>query len=357
MGTIDLPAGRGTVATTLRHPGAPRLLQEALGWDVAAWLGDGSFSLVGNLALGPNLLSAESFELVAGGLRAGGQLALGFEARPRLAGRIVAERLPLPLPGLRSTDPLPLDALTGFDAEIALEAARIEAGGTVLEDASALLRLAAGRLALERVAAKLAGGRLEGGLVVDLTAAGPPRLALDVQLLEATLAAPLLGLPFDLTAGRGEFAARLAAHGHAPAALLATLSGSWRTSLRDGVLTGLDLATAVGGTGLADLAEAEAGVRRALATGATAFDRLEAAGSVEAGRVAIETSRITTESGATATLAGSADLPRATLDLRFAVRPAAAEAPDIGLRVTGPAAAPRVLPETAGWARWRAERG
>jgi hypothetical protein len=108
---------------------------------------------------------------------------------------------------------------------------------------------------------------------------------------------------------------------------------------------------------LADLTAAEAGVRHALATGATAFDRLEAAGSVEAGRVAIETSRVTTESGATATLSGSADLPRATLDLRFAVRPAAAEAPDIGLRVTGPALAPRVLPETAGWARWRAERG
>jgi hypothetical protein len=356
-GTLDLPAGRGTAATTLRHPGAPRLLNEAFGWDVAAWLGDGSFSLVGTLVLGPGLLSAESFELVAGGLRAGGQLALGFEPRPRLAGRIAAERLPLPLPGWRSTEPLPLDGLAAFDAEIALEAARIEAGGTVLEDASALLRLASGRLALERVAARLDGGRLEGGLAADLTGAGPPRLAMEVQLREATLAAPLLGLPFDLAAGRGEFAARLAANGHAPAALLATLSGSWRASLRDGVLTGLDLATAVGGTGLADLTAAEAGVLRALTAGATAFDRLEAAGTVEAGRVAIEASRVTTESGATATLSGGADLPRATLDLRFALRPAAAEAPDIGLRVTGPATAPRVLPETAGWARWRAERG
>ncbi|PWS37187.1 hypothetical protein DFH01_10010 [Falsiroseomonas bella] len=356
-GTLDLPAGRATAATTLRHPGAPRLLNEAFGWDVGPWLGDGSFSLIGNLAIGPNLLSAESFELVAGGLRAGGQLAFGFAPRPRLAGRIVAERLPLPLPGLRSTEPLPLDALAGFDAEIALEAGRVEAAGTVLQEASAILRLASGRLALERVAGKLAGGRVEGGIAADLTASGAPRLALEMQLIDSTLAAPLLGLPFDLTAGRGDVAARLTANGHAPAAMLATLSGSWRTTLRDGVLTGLDLAAAAGATGLGDLAEAEAAARRALTAGATAFDRLEAAGSVEAGRIVVESGRVTTESGATAMLSGSADLPRSTLDLRFAVRPAAAEAPELGLRVTGPAAEPRVLPETAAWARWRAERG
>ncbi|WP_170984949.1 AsmA family protein [Roseomonas sp. AR75] len=356
-GTMDLNAGRGTAAATLRHPGAPRLLAEAFGVDVAPWMGEGSFSLVANLAAGPNLLSAESFELVAGGLRAGGQLALGIAPRPRIAGRIVAERLPLPLPGLRSAEPLPLDALNGFDAEIALEAARVEAGGTVLEAATGTLRLAEGRLVLGGVTGKLAGGALEGGLSVDVSGAGPPRMTLEMKLAGATLAAPLFGLPFDLTAGRGDVAARLAATGHAPAALLATLSGSWQASLRDGVLTGVDLAAAVAATALPELTEAQEAARRALGAGATAFDRLELQGSVEAGRVTIEAGRITTESGATATLSGGADLARGVLDLRLGVRPAAAEAPDLGLRATGAATAPNVLPEIADWARWRAEQG
>jgi hypothetical protein len=66
---------------------------------------------------------------------------------------------------------------------------------------------------------------------------------------------------------------------------------------------------------------------------------------------------VTTEAGATATISGSADLARGALDLRFAARSATPEAPELGLSVTGPAASPQALPETADWARWRAERG
>lgn len=356
-GTLDLNARRGNAAVTLRHPGAPRLAAEVLGLDVAEWLGEGSFSLVANLAAGPQGVAAESFELVAGSLRAGGALTLADGPRPRLTGRIAAERLPLPLPGLRSAEPLGLEALAGMDAELALEAARIEAGELVAEGASAMLRLAEGRLRLEGLRAKLAGGTLEAALGLDLAAAGPPRLALELKLAEATLGAPLLGLPYDLTAGRGEVAASLTATGHAPAALLATLSGSWRAALRDGVLTGLDLGGAAAATGLAELTEAEAAARRALSSGATAFERLELEGTVQAGQLRFGAVRITTESGATATLSGGADLVRGAMDVRLGVRPAAPEAPDLGLRVTGPAATPNALPETADWARWRAERG
>jgi hypothetical protein len=50
------------------------------------------------------------------------------------------------------------------------------------------------------------------------------------------------------------------------------------------------------------------------------------------------------------------DLPRQVLDLGFALRPPVAEAPEIGLRFSGPAAAPQRLPDIAPWARWRAEQ-
>jgi hypothetical protein len=357
QGTLDLPGARGTTAITLRHPGAPRLFTEAFGADVGSWLGEGSFSLVATLAGSAQGVAAENFELVAAGLRAGGSLSLATGPRPRLGGRIVAERLPLPLPGLRSAEPLGLAALAGFDAELALEAARIEAGGEVLEGATATLRLADGKLRLDRLRGRLAGGTLEASLGIDLDAASPPRLALELRLAEATLAGPLLGLPYDITAGRGEVAATLTATGHAPAALLGTLDGSWRATMRDGVLAGLDLAAATAAAALPDPAEAERGVRRTLLNGATSFDRLELDGAITAGRLRIETGRITAEGGAGATLSGSADLSRATLDLRLGARPAIPDAPELGLRVTGPAAAPRALPETADWARWRAERG
>lgn len=354
-GTLDLPGRRGTTVLTLRHPGAPRLFAEAFGDGAGTWLGEGSFSLVANLNAGPQGVAAESFELVAGSLRAGGSLQLSDGARPRLAGRIAAERLPLSLPALRSAEPLGLERLAALDAELTLEAARIEANGVVAEGASAALRLAEGRLRLERIRARLAGGALEAALGVEVAPGALPRLALEMRLAEVALAAPLLGLTYDLAAGRGEMAASVTATGHAPAALFGTLTGSARLALRDGVLTGFDLRAAAAATALPDPLEAEAVARRALLTGATAFERLELEAALEAGRLRLTEGRLVGEGGTTAAIAGGADLARGALDLRVGARPLP-EAPEIGLRVTGPADAPRALPETSDWARWRAER-
>jgi len=54
------------------------------------------------------------------------------------------------------------------------------------------------------------------------------------------------------------------------------------------------------------------------------------------------------------TATGEIDLGRGALDLRIAARPVA-DAPEIGLRVTGPAASPQRVPELASFLRWRAE--
>jgi len=352
--TLDLPGSRGAGALTLRHPGTPRLLAEAFG-TAMPWLGEGSFSLVANLSANPQGVAADSFELVAGHLRAGGALQLATGARPRLAGRIAAERLPLPLPALRSAEPLPLDWLAALDAELAVEAARIEAGGAILEGVAAALRLADGRLRLDRVRARMMGGTLEGAVGIDLAAGMPPRISLEARLAEAVLAAPLLGLPYDLAAGRGEAVARVTAVGHAQAALLGTLAGTLSLALRDGVLTGVDLGAAIAAAALPEATEAEARARRALLTGATAFERLEAEVALEAGQMRLVTGRLAAEGGTTATISGGADLARGALDLRIGTRPVP-EAPELGLRITGPADAPRALPETSDWARWQAGR-
>jgi uncharacterized protein involved in outer membrane biogenesis len=223
------------------------------------------------------------------------------------------------------------------------------------EAASGALRLADGRLRLERVRARLMGGTLDGAFGIELAAGMPPRLALEARLADVALAAPLLGLPYDVAAGRGEAAARLTAVGHAPAALLGTLTGTLSWALRDGVLTGLDLGAAVAAASLPDATEAEARLRRALLGGATAFERLEAEAGLEAGQMRLVMGRLAAEGGVTATISGRADLERGALDLRIGTRPVP-EAPELGLRITGPVGAPRALPEMSDWARWRAGR-
>jgi len=66
--------------------------------------------------------------------------------------------------------------------------------------------------------------------------------------------------------------------------------------------------------------------------------------------------RLGTEHGGGATGTGALDLPRGTLDLLLSATPVA-EAPPVGLRLTGPVASPRRLPEIATFLRWKAEHG
>lgn len=355
---IDPAGQRSTGTLTLRHPGAPRLLgpvlRSVLGVDAAAWLGQGSFSLIATLSGQGRTLTAEHLDLVAGTLRTRAQLTLAAEgARPKLTGRILAERLPLPEIAWRSPAPLGLAGLAALDADLAVEAERIEAPGLPpVEQFAGSLRLAGGSLRLEAASARLGGGLLQGVLGLDATAQ-PPQLRLDARLADMVLAAPLLDLPFDIGAGRLEGSAELTAAGHSMAALAATLSGDARIVLRDGVLVGFDLAAVQAAAAVGELAPAEAALRHALSGGATAFERLELAARLAEGRAVLAGARLAAEGGAAATAGGEIDLLRDALDLRLAARPVA-EAPEIALRLTGPVAMPRRLPEMAPFLRWRA---
>ena len=176
---IDLPGGRWSGPLTLRHPGAPRLA-EALGLTgVPAWLGDGSLSLVSQLSAAPGRLAAESFDLTAGALRASGALALDRGEVRRLTGRVAADTLPLPLPYLRSPDPLPFGALAAllgsWQGAVRVEAGRVLAGfSPVLDKAAATLALDGGVLRAEGLEGQLAGGTLAGTASLDLNAARRP---------------------------------------------------------------------------------------------------------------------------------------------------------------------------------------
>ena len=350
----DLHARRASGTLTLRHPGAPRLFGAMSGAGTGRWLGDGSLSLVLGFDVGPRALAAERFDLVAGGLRAGGQFALSLEAaRPRLTGRFAAESLPLP--GWGDVEFLPLDPLRALEAELAVSARRAGPWGSpLLEDAEGALRLSGGALRLELARGRLSGGRLSGALGLD-AATALPRLHLETRLEDGQLDGPLTGMPFDLTSGRLDLSARLEAEGSGAAALLATLSGEVGLTARDGVLTGLD---ALAARAAAEGAGTEAALRPPLLGGATAFTELRLSGRLARGIATIADARLATE-GAELFAEGQVDLARSALDARLSVRPAQAGTgePDLGLRLSGPLARPRRVPEIASWLRWRAERG
>ncbi|WP_264714609.1 AsmA family protein [Limobrevibacterium gyesilva] len=346
--TLDLPGMKWTGAVTLRHPGAPRLL-EALGITGApAWLGDGSFSLVAQMSVGGGRIAADSFDITAATLHAGGALALQHtETGSSLTGRVTAEALPLPLPYLRSPDPLPVGLLSGWQMAVKLEAGRVLLGELpALEQFAAALTLSDGLLRIEGLTAKLGGGALSGSASLDSRAV-PPVLAADARLTGAVLSGPLFDLPLDLTAGTLDGSASLTAAGHSPAALLATLGGNLRLAVQGGMLSGVDLVRATG-----DLTEA--GVQAAFAGGSTPFDRLEATARIGLGRMTLDQAQVTAPSG-TIVLTGGTDLPAATADLHLLARPAVPDPPELGLHLNGPFGALRRTPELAGLIRWRAE--
>lgn len=391
--TLDL-AGAGwrwAGPLTLRHPGAPRLAA-ALGLlGAPSWLGDGSLSLVAQLVVEPGHVGLGDFMLTAGGLHATGTLDLATAgAVPALSGRISADTLPLPLLDPRAPEPLPLGLLAGWQASLQLDAARVVAGtAAVLEKARATLALQDGTLRLEGVSGQLAGGALALRASLD-SQASPPVLALRGSLTGAVLSAPLLDQTLDLTGGTMDVQANLAASGYAPAALLASLSGTLGATVRGGALAGLDLqgvdaaleaeraaphppppatlpATPPAAPTPAPAAApplADAALRKALDGGSMGFDRLDLAAGIAHGVVRLDRARIAAPSGSIE-LGGSVSLPDSAIDLRLELHPALKQrpgatsvaAPTLAVRLGGTLARPVRVPELSDLIRWRAELG
>jgi uncharacterized protein involved in outer membrane biogenesis len=352
---LDLTKARGQGSVTFRHPSAARLFALAFGRSEPVWMGEGSASFIARIAAEGADITLPFFTLVAADTRLSGEgrLELG-SARPKFAWRIAAENLALPPLDTTDTEPLPLAFLPGVDGSLSLMATRIALFGLPpIQNVNAELTLENGLLQLQSFNAALAGGRMEGGGQVD-TSVKPPLLEGSFDISSATLAHPVFDFPFDLAAGRIDMAGRLAASGHSASALIASLQGAGRFLLADGVLAGLALRDAYASAGLADAAAAEAALRRALLGGATAVERLEGGWQLTAGRLELLEMRLAGEAGVSARMTGFMDLPRQALDIAVALRPPVADAPDIGLRFSGPAATPQRLPDIAPWARWRA---
>ena len=343
--TLNLLAGSWATRLAIRHPGAPRLLEQLGFKPVGQWLGDGSFSLALQLSGSEGKLASEHLDLGAGDLRAGGSLAATFGEVPTLTGRIAFETLPWPTLAPRSTTPLALAALGNWQADLALSAAQIGLGDGGMDRAAGRLTLADGRLALQGFSADLAGGRLTGNAAMA-TRNEPPALTIEAAIAGVSLPQPLSGAPVDVTAALVDGRLALTASGHAPAALLGSLSGTVDLVLRDGALNGVALA------GLPeDLPEAA--VRAALTGGNTGFARVALTIRIDHGVAILAQAELLAPSGR-GTASGQLDLVTGRLDIRLALRPEVPDAPELGLRVTGLPGQMVATPELAALTRWRA---
>ncbi len=366
---IDLRSGKWSGPVTLRHPGALRLLGLFGLPRAEGWLGEGSLSVIAQLAGtqaagGIGRVSAEVLDATAGQMRLSASLALDLTGEvPALGGHVQADTLALPPPAWRDGAPLPFALLRGWRANLPFTARQVLVGQVpTLSEASGTISLADGVLRLDPFTARLGGGALSGTLVAN-AAADPPELTVTAALADATIGQPAGAaepgiLPLELVAGRVNAATELHLTGHSPAAMLATASGGMTLNVADGVLGGFDLFRVTRAVAAADprtRAATETALREALAEGVTNFDRLAVRAGVQNGTVSLQEGALAGNAG-TADLAGSVGLGTRLLDLRVVLHPAVDTPPEIAFRLTGPLEKPRRSPELAGFLRWLAER-
>ena len=360
--TVDLRSGEWKATLTLRHPGVRRFvatlgLPDRLGLPgLLDWLGDGSLALVAHLSGAPGRLTAESFDLNAGSVRAGGQLALDQGgAEPRLTGRVNADTLSLPLPSAESDVPLPRGMLHGWQADLRVRAGQLLADDRpMLRDAAAAVTLAGGVLRIERFSATLGGGQVAGTCTYDASTS-PPTLTAQARLADATITGALGALPIDLLSGRASGSLRIDASGYSPATILATLAGQMQVGVTDGVLSGFDLSRVKAAAALPNQAAAQSGAIDAMASGSTGFDRLDVAASFAHGDLLLDSVRLSGSAGE-ARVTGGMNLASKAIDVRIALSPAVPDPPEIAVRLSGPLDHPNRTPELANMARWFAER-
>ncbi len=331
---LDTQAPALAATFTLRHPGAPRLLELA-GWPGAgAWLGQGSVAFLAHVRAAPGQPVAGDFSLGAGALRLNGQLQADVAAAdPVVTGTLDAPALTLPAADTTMNAALPLSLVQGWQGQLKLNAAHILAGlQPAADNAAASLTVANGVALVESVSVDLAGGHFAGTAAADTT------VRLPVVALQGSLSGGALdnvpALPgLVLQGGTLDGAADLTAAGHSPAALLATLAGTVHGALARTALLGIDL-PALTRLLLARGPRLRTALAAQLSSGQTgeltgAFDA-----AIDNGAWTFGGATFTGDAGSIA-VSGTIDLPSHAPDLLLRALPAVPKPPVLTVRVVG----------------------
>jgi uncharacterized protein involved in outer membrane biogenesis len=208
-------------------------------------------------------------------------------------------------------------------------------------------------------AVDLTGMLHDGMLELTVRSEGPGRGKLNgtASLRNADLARALAAL-IDVKAigGRGDFRAAFSAPARRGADAWSGVSGSLELKGRNGTIDGIDLPT------MRDMldpgfppADVVTLLGAGLQGGSTPFSALDAAATVQDGRLVVDTLRITTPVG-DVTGGGGADLVRASLDMWLAVPIGGPDAPPVRISLDGRIDDPRVALDFAQLQRYLSNR-
>ncbi|MBY0431613.1 MAG: AsmA family protein, partial [Rhodospirillales bacterium] len=254
-----------------------------------------------------------------------------------------------------SQEPLDLDWLNGFDAEVKLTAPALTYEQYRLDNAALTLLVADGAMALQPLTGTLFGGglNLRGGLGAD----GQASLLLDVagaQMRQALLKAAAM----DIAGGTLATNMRLNSVGHTVHDLIARLDGQAKLEVHDGAVNGFDLqAVNQRLNNIDNPASLLSLVQAGLTGGQTRFSALTGTFKVDKGVVITRDLALQAEGG-TAQAVATVNLPAYTIDsrteFRLAEHPAA---PPLVLRLQGSLENPRKVFDINALQSWLVERG
>jgi uncharacterized protein involved in outer membrane biogenesis len=320
---MDLVHDHWQGAVTLQHPSATRLLR-GLGYgDAAAYLGEGSLSVVANMASDGSSWALVPVTFSAGMLHGTGKIARA-SARPpderQITGTLVINSLPWPSPA--PDDPIPVDLLRGWEASLGITVKQVMNGlSPVASDVRLQTSVSDGVLQIGIERARLLDGTLTGSL--KLAAADPPTITASLGLsgahpspaAERDLPA---WLPVAVTASDLDGHATFDARGYSLTSWLASLNASLSLTTGPGALDGIDLA-AIPKQGLGETLAVTH--RAALFSGSTPFGGLNASASIVLGELQLDGFQLSGPAGVM-TAAGQVDLVRGACDLNLALKPA-----------------------------------
>ena len=320
---MDLVHDHWQGPVTLQHPSASRLLRSLGYGDAPAWLGEGSLSVVSNVASDGSSWSLAPVTFSVGMLHGSGRLARS-SARPpdarQITGTLVIDTLPWPEPA--ADDPIPVDLLRGWGAALDITVDHVmDDLLPIASDVHAETRVNDGVLQVAIERARFLGAALTG--TVRLAAADPPTLTATFGLAgAASTPAPdhsLPGwLPVALTAASLNGHVTLGARGYSLSSWLASLDATMSVTAGPGVIDGIDLA-AVPKPGLE--ATLAAVPKADLFGGTTSFDTLKASASIALGELQLTGFQLGGAAGVM-TAAGQVDLVRGVCNLNLALKPA-----------------------------------
>jgi hypothetical protein len=320
---MDLVHDHWQGAVTLQHPSAARLLRHLGYGDAAAWLGEGSLSVVADAASDGSTWSLAPVTFSVGMLHGSGKLGRS-SARPpdarQINGTLVINTLPWPAPA--ADDPIPVHLLQGWRATLGITVNQVMDGlSPVARDLYLQTGVADGvlRVAIER--AQFLGGTLTGS--VKLVAADPPVVTATLGLTGArpTPAAEHdlpAWLPVSLTASGLDGHAKLDARGYSLTSWLASLNATMSVTAGPGEINGIDLA-AIPKPGLGEALAVTH--KAALFDGMTAFDTLSGTADISLGELQLSGFELGGPAGVM-TAAGQVDLVRGVCNLNLSLKPA-----------------------------------